>query len=345
MAKHRVNIAFAVMLSWLLSGPGALAGTFQVGIKHYNAGRYRHAVIFLSAAAAQQPHDSLVHYYLANALVHQGRHDDAVVEYNLSFQLDPRGPVAGFCLEALEKYGQPIRELEKTQVQLTETYRRLHTVGDLAARSGGANSEVSRAVSLIRQQAAYEKAKHRYYNEYMVKAVMEQAATQKGRIRQWRDDEISVLQQPVIIAGGRGAIDLRYVNPALFDPQMREAMIKRVEQQAHEKEKACEARAAEHVDRHKRWLAEKNYALDDVVSNLESQLESPGKGSVRLVPEGTGLYVRQYAHSRSGRELPEVRQAVVRIVGQGADEAHDYQHGWGGQQASKRVTGKVLESD
>ncbi|MBM6700659.1 hypothetical protein H7U32_10300, partial [Bifidobacterium pullorum subsp. saeculare] len=86
----------------------ATNSAFQQGLRHYNAGRYQHALVFLSQAAGMQPRNPEVHYYLANAMAYEGMHLEARAEYELCYKLNPSDTLAEYCRAALHKYHQGV---------------------------------------------------------------------------------------------------------------------------------------------------------------------------------------------------------------------------------------------
>jgi len=86
MSWHARNFALVLLSTGIcvattFCSPAALAaGSFELGVKAYNAGRFQTAVNHLTRASAENPYNARIHYYRANALVKLGRHKEAVQE-------------------------------------------------------------------------------------------------------------------------------------------------------------------------------------------------------------------------------------------------------------------------
>ena len=79
--------------------------------------------------------------------------------------------------------------------------------------------------------------------------------------------------------------------------------------------------AKEKADRYKKIGDMKKEALDQVADNLKKQMSDSGQSSgVRLLPQGTDLYVRQYQSVPARRAQPDAHSAVARIYAQHAAE-------------------------
>ena len=309
------KFALLVSLLFLWSQAAALsAGPYEEGLKHFNAGRYRHAVQYLSEAAIRQPASVMVHYYLANALVHVGLHPQAVSEYALAYRLDPTSTVATYCRQALQAYGQPASEYSGRNAAYRGAGGAVPSAESVINDLGGSGEaeEVHRAKSVIRRQAASEKEKHRCTGEMLATGALGQAELEARRIQEDAKAEIQRILEPPPMIVGRGRLA---VNPYYFDPNLARLKAEQVQRNADEAANSARRAAEVRANQFRAWSKEREYSLDEVVANLESQLEEPpGRSSVHLQPVGTDLYVRFYGYGRAAKELPEARPAVLRIV-------------------------------
>lgn len=284
------------------------AGTVDNGVKQYNLGRYRHAILYFSLAVEEEPHNALAHYYLADSLVRTGHHEEAIVEYGLCYRLNPHSQVAAYCKQALKGYKQPIAAADKAPPHTTGGVSRFDGSGRLI---GTTDEEelVARTKSHIRQEVIYEKAKHQQMGEFFATGVLSQAEAEAGRIQQEAAREIEATTQPQPVVIGKM---VHYVQP---DPELAKVRVEEIKRLAAERAEQTKKVAQARADRYKEWSKDRQNSLDEVVTNLESQLEEPaGQSGVKLQPVGTDLYTRYYGTLRASSQLPDVRPAAVRII-------------------------------
>ncbi len=99
-------------------------------------------------------------YYLAGCYVHLNRHEEAQREYDMSYRLDPFGPVSGYCRRALLGYGKSIPgELEIAALgKPTAVAAKPSEVGTI---HHNAPHHLTKAVDTIRRQADFEKGRYK----------------------------------------------------------------------------------------------------------------------------------------------------------------------------------------
>jgi hypothetical protein len=289
------------LVGWTL--PPALAvSTCDRGVGFYKSGQYQYALVNLSQACGENPRDVTAHYYLANTLVQQGMHDQAIAEYATCYRLDPRSPVAQFCLQALEKYRTSKKH--RTPSALPE-----------ARATGSGITEVGKftpAHTLIRRQAQIEKTKHQGIGDSMARNMANQADFEARRLRREAEEEIErVLAPPVYFPIGRPP-----VNALGYTPEEARAKADEIRRNVEDSAQAAKLIAAGRAQQYRNWSNERQHALDEVVENLEKQLSAPPSSGVKLQPVGTDLYVRFYGYKRSTPEMPDVRPADVRLIDQ-----------------------------
>lgn len=285
------------------------ADPLQDGLRLYTAGRYGDAVVVMSQAALAYPASPVVHYHLANALVKAGMHEQAMQEYQLSYRLDPYSSVAGYCRLALKAYGVPEPDPSQGHVRMPIP---------VGWQNGpGGQALVVRAKTTIRRQAEFEKAKHRSEGEALAALAFRHAETDLQKIRQEMNEQLQrALEPPVMtLPTGRGVISIQMP----FHPEVAKARADAIRREAQEQERKVRQFADIRANRYRRWSKEREYALDEVVANLESQLDEPvGRSGVKLQPVGTDLYVRYYGYQRHSKEMPDTQPASVRIIGEQA---------------------------
>jgi tetratricopeptide (TPR) repeat protein len=259
----------------------------QKGQQHMTAGQYSKAEECFRQSAVEHPRDASVHYYLANVLVYEKKHPQAIEEYSQAFRLDPYGPLSGYCRKALVTYRlhapavvpepdsgfiEPISAAERLGLRLPET-------GDKGAM-----------VQLIRTQVEREKSRHRHYAESIAATIVRSGETRAQQIERNAHDAINdALNAPLRIRP--------FENPFAAAERQR-VQIEQMRKEAEEAAKFERASASEKSDGYKRIAMEHEFSLDETASNLEGQLLSKVlPGSAHLHPEGTGLFVRYYGRT------------------------------------------------
>jgi tetratricopeptide (TPR) repeat protein len=285
----------ALTLSLTTFPPVYADSAFDRGVESYTSGDYQVALLQLSQACGENPRNLMAHYYLANTLVQQKMHDQAIAEYSTCYRLDPHSSVAEFCKQALQKY----RLLKK------------HNTPTLVASANSPGvPDISRAQSLIRRQAEIEKAKHHNIGESLARSNFSLADVEARRAQIQAQEEIDrVLAPPIFFPIGRPP-----VNAAGFTPEQGRARAEEIRRNAEETAQLAKLRAAGRAQQYRDWSSQRKHALDEVVSNLEKQLASPGSSGVKLQPVGTDLYVRFYGYQRATAQMPNTRPAEVRLI-------------------------------
>ena len=290
-----------------LSAAPAWAGkTFESGLNQYTLGRFRQALLYFALAEEEEPHNALVHYYLAECLTRTGHHSCAIVEYQLSYRLSSRGQVATYCKQALAAYKCPLTMTGQAGRSGSSP------AGSGLALSNMSSSEnelVTRAKSHIRKEVVYEKSKHRQLGDFFAAGALDLAEVEANRIREESARDIEAAMQPQVVIVGKV---MRAVLPDSAAVKTRIDEIKRL---AQERIASTRQLAQVRADSYRQWSKERQKSLDEVASNLENQLDEPaGHSSTKLQAVGTDLYTRYYGSLRASSELPEVRPAVARLI-------------------------------
>lgn len=324
------KVTLAVLAFFASAMPaGAVTASYNDGVSLYQAAKYHQAALSLAKATGAEPSNALAHYYFANALVHLGAHDEAAKEYRTSLLLEPYGTVSAFCRAALKGY-----HVTLPSKQDTISKRDSSLIPDTA----GSTIPLAQSLSTMRQQIAREKARG------------EAEAASNGNVATSRTkvdfDKVEAVVQERIAALHADNTRPTFGNPYQDNMYLarREAEIRK---EAKEEQELIRREAGETAARYKHRADERQKVLDDTAHSLETQMkENHSKGGVRLVSQGTDLYVRSYVSVPSRHPAPPAHQAVVRIYGHsGGPEAgaESRQTDWHASDTdSHEVSGRVL---
>lgn len=301
-----VSLSVIVACSALQAG----ATTCDDAIKSYNAGEYEAAEKLLRASCRQTPSDAASHYYLANTLVHLKQHEEAIEQYRVGYALDREGRIGNYCGRALKGYGFQLpdaavsRAIAGTVSGVTSsTQKQLLAITPPAApiSMGGAQPPLNRSVTAIRKQVEFEKQKNESVAEATAADAISLARTTVRSVRENAEQQIQRLYAP---QRGRPALSPEEI--AYREQQIRN--------EAKAEEDFIMRQAATKADRYRKVGEMRRSALDQIADNLETQLSDDGKYSgVKLIPQGTNLYVRTYAPAVPLRPVPDAHGAVARI--------------------------------
>jgi hypothetical protein len=289
-----------------LSAAGAL---LDEAVKDYQAGNYQQAVVKLARITGADPFNVTAHYYLANSLVYVKEKQEAKEEYRLCYVLDPHGPLSDYCRQALVLFKEPIPSDRDAKIMRDTIFGALKNAGLNVPASGtpisppGApvSASIDQTLSLIRKEEKFEKAKQQSIGDAGAQAAAVQGEQAARAVDARAEADIARLYsrpspgvQPLTLDEIR-ARELSIRNSAVDEKNriLRDAQLK--------------------ADRYQGVAKEKQVSLEQVADNLEKQLATPhsGKG-VRLLPDGTDLYVRHYDSSSAA---PDTHAAVARLYG------------------------------
>lgn len=304
---HAYRLVAAGTLCVLLSGGALSAFAFSAmdeGMRHFSAGRYTFAVGHFERMAIKSPTDPMSRYYLATCYVYLNRHDEAIVEYENCYRLDPFGPVSGYCRQALLAYGRGI-PTDAERAALTKPPSALSRV---PVSPAAVKNTVNQAVSTIRRQTHSEKSRHRSDEEVSIIHARRVCESVIRRIRDDADRKIrEIVETPLNPNGQFGLFSYE------LERQRREALIASIRQKADADIRKMQDDTEDKIRNHKVHSQTQQGALDEVADSLESQIATSNlKDRVRLRAEGTGLYVRYYG--KTDGPIPPARGAVVRFT-------------------------------
>lgn len=354
MKKSLTALALLTWLGTASAGP-VFANGYAQGVQDYQAGRFRQAVVKLARASGAQPTNSMIHYYLANALVKCGQHEEAAEEYRISYMLDPFGAVSGYCRTAIKGYKKSIPTTDDIKAFSNTMHGTIAMVASAVPRLPQltqdayqvlpdpliADPSVRQAVSTIRRQVGYEKRKNETIGESHASSIMAQSESSARAVDSSARYEIEHLW-----SSHRHPRD-----PRLLDKMYLETREKEIRSNAKDEQERIRREARQKADRYRKVADMRQLSLDQVADNLARQMiEKPSNGGVRLVAEGTDLYVRRYASTSTNRAVPDVHAAVARITAKQtpADPSNNIEgsaDGRAGQTElnSRSVRGKLID--
>lgn len=303
--------AAAITVMQVLPCPAAvLYSPLDEGIRQFHARRYAMALGPLERAVSKAPHNAMCRYYLAGCYVHLNRHEDAQREYDMSYRLDPFGPVSGYCRRALLGYGRSV----PADSDLADLKRPIASVVRASSSKFQYNSthSLNKAVDTIRRQADFEKGRHKQTSDTFANNAIRTGEGTARKILDDADNEIrAIMDAPLIVAGG-GANWTLQQHAKELELQRRQQLASEIRKKAENDAHRIRAEAQDRSQKYRQYSQDRQAALDEVADSLESQLSSSRlKDRVKMRAEGTGLYVRNFGVVPS--PSPEVHNSVARI--------------------------------
>jgi tetratricopeptide (TPR) repeat protein len=276
---RKSNVALSLVISILSVVPswGSDADPFlKNGVDLLNARKYRESEVVLRSVVVKNPKSALAHYYFANALLHLLKYDEAKQEFFACYCLDPKSEAGRYSQSAVKTIEKMYPPVQKDAVT---------------------DERVSKSVALIREQTDREKARQRELVKNLSTGVAENAEAEVSRIKNNAASITGVT--PYVMLGNKR-----------HQSKNRDATLAKAEESAQLTRMAAKQKA----DEYRSWSTNQEKKLDDIASNLESQLKTSGiKGAAKLHPEGTGFYVRYYGAGAT-TVIPEAHSGVVRIL-------------------------------
>ncbi len=265
------------------------------------AGQIFEAEIWFRRAVASNPADCYAHYYLADVLARTGRHDQALVEYRVSYKLNPVSAVSGYCKLALVAY----KDVSPEFVGIAESddrFRRLDRGGDVVG-----------AVSTIQREAFVEKSRQNKFAEELGKSAV--------RGGDWKARDIKESAESEIYNMYNGGLRSGLSDRVVLSQKELERRAKQIRADADENAARARQLAQERSDQHQAWSRSRQADLDRVAANLREQLTSRSSPyGLDLNPVGTGLFVRNYKTNPRKIPLPDARFSVLRLIDRGMSD-------------------------
>ncbi len=289
----------------------ALYSPLDEGVRQFHARRYAMALGPLERAVSRAPHNAMCRYYLAGCYVHLNRHEEAQREYDMSYRLDPFGPVSGYCRRALLGYGKSV-PADSEIAALGRPGAVVAKPADTGSFQHNAPHHLNKAVDTIRRQADFEKGRHKQTSDTFASNAMRTGEGSARKILDDADNEIrAIMDAPLVVAGG-GANWALQQHAKELELQRRQQLASEIRKRAENDAARVRAEANDRSQKYRQYSQDRQAALDEVADSLESQLSSSRlKDRVKMRAEGTGLYVRNFGVVPS--PSPEVHNSVARI--------------------------------
>lgn len=303
--------AAITVLQVLPSSATAVYSPLDEGVRQFHARRYAMALGPLERAVHKAPHSAMCRYYLANCYVHLNRHEEAQREYDMSYRLDPFGPVSGYCRRALIGYGRSIPG-DSEIAALGRPVALATRPPEAGTIQHNSPHHLTKAVDTIRRQADFEKGRHKSASETFSSNAVRTGEGTARKILDDADSEIKGIMEAPIAIAARGANFEMIQMARELEMQRRRALCDEIRKKAEGDAARIRAEAQDRSSKFKKYADDRQAALDEVADSLESQLSSSRlKDRVKMRAEGTGLYVRNFGIVPS--PSPEVHNSVARI--------------------------------
>ncbi len=364
------RFVFVLAANLLLQQPALAVASSVVsahtkGVICFKHKQYALAAYHLTHALEADPRNAMLYYYLANSLVHTGRHKDAITAYKRCYELDPFGHVSGFCRQALLTYKVALPETRTTKLheKPLSAYKSPDRSGSAKPTSDGDETQESlegadeveaparvptvrehhmnNATAMIRRQAADEKARKKQYADNISDNLVKTGEAKANRIKAEAEEQIKELYEGPIFYDSQGVARSRGVPSWRLSPTLQEIVKNRADQIRREAEAHAElelSRSHDKSSEYKKWYMDRESDLDAVCESLETQLQQPSRRSgILLNPIGTGLYVRNYSTFVPRNPIPDAHSSVVRMLDHGYVDAPEEER----SAAEKNSTFKV----
>ena len=262
----RFFFALSLILSFAFAAP-AQASDVREGLLHYNHGDFERARREFQRALKNNSEDPRLHYCLANTLMRLHKVPEALREYHLCMHYGTGTIIAEeseMAINTYERHAQPF-DREKLSEQRRE------------AELKKQEEQRQKASALIHRQALEGTSLRTAESEAQRNAILSRASEAAKKIRD--EGEEAAKNQPYIYRR-------RYWARNNADA---------IRQQAKEDSEALLKKAQQQAESYDRDAKERQNRMSEAESNLNDQMLRPiGGGNMRLVPEGTNLYVRNY---------------------------------------------------
>jgi tetratricopeptide (TPR) repeat protein len=244
-----------------------MASNLDDGIRFYNGGRYAASIAYFKKEIAEHASCVAAHYYLANSLAELRQSNEAIAEYEKTLNLKPQGQVAKFCTTALANL---------TAASLSQAGRDSGT-----KKEAERNSEI--AVGHTQRTSASSDAADDQETEFEQEA--NQRVTRINKEAVERIKALEVEREAQLEPYHYGKYGLVRQSSAITDP------IKADYQKQIDSIKLC---AKKEADAALIEAKQRSIALEDAVIDLHKAYTRADSSSVRLVPDGSNLYMRNY---------------------------------------------------
>lgn len=288
------------------AAPATVDPRFVQAMKAYSEKRFPECIDILERFILVHPMDARVHYYLANAYMAGGKLQLAEREYQSCMQLSPDKQLQAYCQTAVSQL-QQYSTLNATPFYAAPVPQ-YATVPGLITAPGVWPGLVPRQYSAAPPPSPLASAKLLQLNTGLLQDQEQQLKdrfaleakdrvrlhdriiqTQVERINQEAEDQIAALSRfngPVI----RSRSGYSRVSSSYY-----QAEVERIRAEAEAKIARVKIEAGYKKDLSNEELVRQNKCIDTYDDNLRKLIISD-TGSVRVMPTGTCLYVRNYVN-------------------------------------------------
>lgn len=269
--KFRPNNSKAILLAsitfYITTGTQSYASAVSDGLKYYNNGNFEAAKKEFQRALSVHKDDARLHYCLGNTLMRLKKVPEALREYHLVIHYGSGTIIAEEAETAIKMYEQHAKPFDREKA------------AEAAQEEEAVKQEAKRlqALELIRKQSAERSSIRQSEIEGQRNNILSRARENAMRIRD---------------AGDQDANGLAYVGRRGYWARQSASNIRK---QAQQDSAELLRRAQSQAESYDREAKERSTRMSEAESNLNDQMSRPvGGGNIRLVPEGTNLYIRNY---------------------------------------------------
>lgn len=281
-------------------------GYLDEGIRRFNQGQYEVALFQLKKAATVAHNDPLVHYYLASTLARLNEVEPAIQEFDLAYKLSPPvSQVSQYARTALATYGMSPYGSAPQPASSSSNNPDSRNVNDTLSTISKQAEEVKQREEKDAQQRASEVISAGNRN---AQAAVQSANDQANAMANTYSTGWGYAPnyyRPYAFGSGYGYY--RGVPYQVTIPAYSPAQIQAVRDEGAAKASDIKQTAADSAQREIEGSKEKIDSLQESAQGLASQMETQSslKDSVKLVPTGTSLYVRNYASATTPSDQDE----------------------------------------
>lgn len=275
------SLATAIVISLVgLGASGNASDPFMLGKASYAAGNPRQALLYFKQAAATQPKNPAIRYYLAITLVQLHLIDQAKVEFQTTVALQPQGQAA--------KY---------SQAMLAALAGKTAAIPEISQSQSREKDNLKKAVLTIHDQTAEQNLIDKTDRE--ANAMLSGENQRAISILREADERAYEMRNATVWVGD-------VLRPAYSEDQI-EAVLDEAKERAQHVKDVANHRASEMREQSRAHTL----LVEDAATTLDSQLVDNAGGDVKLMPQGTSLYVRNYQikPEEDGAPIPLAAQA------------------------------------
>lgn len=266
--RHIPRASLMVLMSIVLMQSHPCSATIvSDGMVHYKKGNYAAAKLEFEKALKTNPEDPRLHYCLANSLLQLGKVPEAMREYHNCIHYGSGTILAEHSQKALDVYEKHATPFDHEIAQ--QKQREFEEQREAEQRE--------RTKALVRDQGDLQAKLRASESQANSKAILEKAEADAKRVR----DEAN-----------EAADSYKYVSRRRFGRYYQQ-QAKEIRKQAEEDSTALLKKAKSRSEGYEKEQNERQARMREAVENLNSQMES-GAGKVRINPQGTSLYIRNY---------------------------------------------------